>query len=130
MTNKNALEQLAQGRCKPRYHLGWGMRPRSAAASRSRAERARPDHGGLNRPAFGEARDLRLVELFLYKPLASSLKSHFSAATWATARATTTRMGSARACWSSSHSPRLAGRPARRVLFLVNVVIFHLWARV
>jgi len=31
-------------------------------------------------------------------------------------------VASARACWSSSHSPRLAGCPARRVLFTVGVV--------
>src|SRR5262249_3320220 len=24
---KNALEQIAQGRCEPRYHLGWGALP-------------------------------------------------------------------------------------------------------
>jgi hypothetical protein len=35
-------------------------------------------------------------------------------------------VASARACWSSSHSPRLAGCPARRVLFTVNVVRYQL----
>jgi hypothetical protein len=38
--------------------------------------------------------------------------------------------GSARACWLSSHSPQLADRLAQRVLFLVDVILFHLWARV
>src|SRR5947207_1493374 len=78
MTNKNALEQLAQGRCKPRYHLGWGTRPHSAAASRNRAERARPDHGGLNRPTFGEARDVRLETCGAVSLQASSLKPQVS----------------------------------------------------
>src|SRR5262245_48327059 len=32
------------------------------------------------------------------------------------------RVGSALACWSSLHCPRLAGRPARRVLFPVDVI--------
>ena len=37
-------------------------------------------------------------------------------------------VASALTCWSSFHSPRLAGCPARRVLFTVGVVLFRLSA--
>ena len=35
-------------------------------------------------------------------------------------------VGSALACWSSFHYPRLAERPARRVLFPVDIVVILL----
>ena len=97
-TTKTPLSKSSRTE-RPRYHLGWSETPPLCHHRRRKAsERARPDHGGLSRPALSTN-----IQTF----------SGFGG---------NSGVASARACWSSSHFPRLAGCLARRVLFTVNVV--------
>ena len=93
----------------PRYHLGWGIAPALPPPEQARA-RARPDDGGLIRPALSSS------------PAGpSSGPRHHGSGRVASDKRRSSFGGNSGGAFgacppSSLHSPRLAGGPARRVL--------------
>jgi len=95
---KTPLSKSLKDGNDPRYHLGWGAKPPLCRRRPHSRERARPDDGGLNRPALPTS-TLQRSNVLTLAGFGGDSGGAFGA------------------CRPSSlHSPRLAGCLARRVL--------------